>query len=112
MLLAVKELSNYLKHSRQTQLSLHWISMVTDLKLHFIHSTDTFMAAAAIIEVFEALRSNSSLTALRVGSTGLFFISFSRYKGKGIKIPTAGIIKLSEALKSNSTLASLQINCN
>jgi hypothetical protein len=63
--LALKELSNYLKHSSQIHPSCHLISAVTEL-LHFIYSPniDNGIGNEGAIKLAEVLKSNKSLTSL------------------------------------------------
>src|SRR5690606_3312419 len=101
----------YMKCSNQTHLSLHSISDVTYLLLHFISlKTGSGIGNEAAIKLAEALESHPALTSLNLSGNRLCFISFSLNTDN--KIDDEGAIKLSEALKSNSTLSSLNLRCN
>jgi hypothetical protein len=59
-----EELSNYLKHSYQTHLSLHSISAVTYLLLHsFSLNAADEIGPEGTSKLSEALKSNTTLTA-------------------------------------------------
>jgi hypothetical protein len=77
MILALKEPSNYLKHSNQTHLSLLSISMVTKFLHHFIltHAGNDITGEGAV-NLSAVLKSNSSLTELEIGCTGLTSFHF------------------------------------
>jgi hypothetical protein len=65
--------------------------------------------------LFEALKSNSSLTSLNLQSNRVVtFISFSLNTNTGNDIGDEGTLKLAEVLKSNSTLKELDLyrNCH
>jgi hypothetical protein len=76
MRLAMKEPSNYLKHSNQTPLSLHSSLVVTnEFYRWFSLNTDNKIADEGAIKLFEALKSNSSLNELNLWSNSLI-VSF------------------------------------
>jgi hypothetical protein len=100
----VKELLNYLKHSNQTHLSLHSISAVSELLLHFTltHCTANSIGPEAAFKLSEVLLSNTALTALDL-NCNTFVVSFHFH--------SIQVIKLSEAIKSNSSLTSIDLSC-
>jgi hypothetical protein len=65
----------------------------------------------AAIELFEVLKSNSSLTALFLSRTRLVASLLLTCYVTGNQIDPEGAIILSEALKVNSSLASLDLSC-
>jgi hypothetical protein len=77
--LVPKEGSNYLKHSNQTQLSLHSISAVTNYCcIWFSLNSGNRIGDEGAIELSEALKSNSSLTSLDI-SCKMLVASFHSY---------------------------------
>jgi hypothetical protein len=109
--LVIKEPSNYLKHSNQTQLSLHSISGVTELFISFSLNTGNELGNEGAIQLSEALKSNSSLTSLDLSSNRLCsFHLLTDYAGNVIHSRAAR--KLFKALKSNASLASPDLSGN
>jgi hypothetical protein len=99
-----------MKHSNQTQLSLHSISSVIDNFISFSLNTGNDIGDAGATILSEALKSNSSLNKLFVDSTSCCFISFSL--GAENNISDRGVFSLSEALKSNTSLRTLYLSSN
>jgi hypothetical protein len=63
-----------------------------------------------VIKLSEALKSNTSLTALDLYSKACCFISFSRNTDNNVG--SEGVTKLSEVLKSNTSLTKLNLGGN
>jgi hypothetical protein len=69
-------------------------------------NTDNKIEHEGAVSLFEALKSNSSLTVLSLGVTELL-ISFSLNTGNAIG--SEGVVRLSDVLKSNTSLTSLYL---
>jgi hypothetical protein len=60
----MKKYSIYVKHSKQTPLSIISISKVTALFISFSLNADNEISDEGVIKLAEALKTNSSLTSL------------------------------------------------
>jgi hypothetical protein len=71
------------------------------------HSLGNNIGTEGAIKLFEALKSNTTLTSLDLYSNGVFvFIAHSL----GNNIATEGVLKRPEALESNSSLTNLTLD--
>jgi hypothetical protein len=110
--LEMQELANCLKHSNQILPSLHLDSMVIELLHHYSQSkTGNYIGNEGVFPLFEALKSNPSLTSIWLFRNSVFD-PFSFTLRAENHIGLEGAIKLSEALKFNTSLTSLNLNGN